>query len=726
MLSGVGLASKEGVTMEVSSAPSIVGSLWSSSRVLVTRFLSVVDGWRIRLLIELRSIEWQLWAAIVLSACVMGVLEFNIPFWYGGSDHADYINYANYILGRVPITMLPQWRTPGVGLFHIVSGTVLLDTWYGFKALFALFGAAIPVLTYLIVRPNSPTFALVAAVITIVSMVGYIYAFQPLSDHLFYFFHALVLCLCAAYFYRRFDSGYGLPVAIGISAAYLNMVRPVGAITFWLFIATAVIALPRRGRSLVVACGVYMAIMAGWVIWDRDYGANLGAMPSNFYPLPSDFSTTTERRLAEAYFAPRGLAFVATDASANGHPRSSELRNRLRQYLVDHSENWKAHTFLTPKSLFAQFDGAPDELLNALFADPNSLYFAFIVKATQDALGRPAGLALLHAVAEEHGTTGLYGAITSFFSDPTRLFLGAMPNFSGRFFLASFYREPRNFSALVGAIPEPLLTPETGPATTKLLRTMRRFISDYPQYCKDLLYLKAPIEDCYQVLVHGGRVNNELDPMINGNMDMLTYGGLSWYLGLAPAGRVYKDSAFEVIKRYPPIVLIFYDSFMHKTFVRSWPGNDPVYWRSDTINPSNLTQVRTGLTPGLASELQELRTNDVWETAAMLHYLFYFMGPLFTFILIMAFPFFPRRRAAVATCCFLLLVYLQEAVAISILSYSQSLRYEGTFYLLPMVITCIILGEAIADWRKRRMQSRVSAAGAVGISQPSIDNDKVV
>lgn len=658
-----------------------------------------------------RQFEWQLSLTILLSVVAMVVLEHYAPFWYGGSDHADYIKYGYYLSGQAPISSLPQWRTPGMGLIHIISGTVLFDTWYGFKILAALFGMAVPVLTYLMVRPSSKSFALVAALIMMASMIGYIYAFQPLSDHAYYFFHALVLFLCVRYFYQRFDRSYALLISIVLSAAFLNIIRPVGAIIFWLFIATAAVAQHWRWRGLAIASVMYMTLMAGWVIWDRDYGANLGAMPSNFFPLPTQFSTLSERRLAEAYFSPRGLEFAATDVSANGHPSSAELRQVLRQYLAGHPAQWKVPSLLTPQQLFARYDDSPDTLLTRLFSDRNSLYFAFIVRTTQDMLGEAAGLALINDVAGEHGTTGLYGYLAIFFRDPTRLLLGAMPNFSGRFLLSNFYREPRSAMVVTG-FPETLLTPDLGPATALLLQTMQRFTSDYPQYCARILPPEARSQDCYQLVVNGGRIDGHLDAPLNGNMDGYIFEVLTWYLGLAPAGRVYTGSSIEVIRRYPKSVLLFYDNFLRKTFTRD-PVllNDPrpFYRGSDGYFDSTFErQIPQSLTPGLARELQDLTTNNVWKAAAALHAFVYRIAPLFIFTLILVLPLFPRTRAAMATCCFLLLVYLQEVASISILSPFSVERYEGTFYLLPILITCIILGHAATDLSRRRGRSSAS------------------
>src|SRR5262249_50318948 len=157
---------------------------------------------------------------------------------------------------------------------------------------------------YLIVRPHSRTFALLAGLIVILSMTPYMYATVAASDQVYFFMHALLLCLCVAYFHRRLDQRLTLPIIIAVVAAYTNMVRPVGAIIFWLFIVVAIVFRRHDWRRLLVASAVYTSIMAGWVWWDRDFGSNGGASPGTNYPLPNKLASIAERRFAEAYYSP--------------------------------------------------------------------------------------------------------------------------------------------------------------------------------------------------------------------------------------------------------------------------------------------------------------------------------------------------------------------------------------------------------------------------------------
>jgi hypothetical protein len=109
----------------------------------------------------------------------------------------------------------------------------------------------------------------------------------------------------------------------------------------------------------VAASGVYLIIMAGWVLWDRAYGTNGGAGPGLSYPLANGLATAAERRLAEAYFSPTGLMHAESDKAAEGYSYSQELRAVLRKLLMEHPATWKSATFFTPPSLFASYANDP-------------------------------------------------------------------------------------------------------------------------------------------------------------------------------------------------------------------------------------------------------------------------------------------------------------------------------------------------------------------------------
>jgi hypothetical protein len=662
----------------------------------------------------LAQVEWQFWLVLGVSAAVMAVMQFNVPLWYGGSDHADYYNYGRYLLGWGPWTYPMQWRTPGMGIFYILSGPLLLGTWKGFIALFALFSVAIPVFTYLMVRPHSRGFAVLAALAVVLSMTPYVYAADAGSEQPYFFLHALVLWLCCLFFWRRTDRGLGLPITIAIVAAYLTMVRPVGALIFWLFAFVAILARPRDWRRIACASGVYVAIMAAWCVWDRDYGTNLNASPTVFYGFPNPIATTAERRFAEAYYSPAGLVHAESDAAAQDYPQSLALRALLRAFVTAHSKAWEEPSALTPRSYFQRYAGRPDALLDAFFTEPNTLYLDFIEHAVGQTLGDAEAQRLLYAVAREHGTTGLYGEIASFARNPGRLLMGAVPNLSGRTLFEIFFRA--NYTRHMGRIysitdlPQPMLTPDLGPAAAMLLATVRNVVFDYPDFWRQTGGpLGGPYtagggpEEFYRALVRDDYTTTEPESQI--------YMMLSSVLGAGPSGRLYTQVAFEILARHPRLALIFCDNFLNLTLLRNFGSDAHPFDRtwltqqSDAYVPHRV-QLVDGLTNSLARGLaKDAGPNATLDNAEALETAVYLVSPLFLVAFILALPLL-RGRAIIVPAGFLFLVYLYEVTTLAVFTPWGAMRYEATFYVLPWVMACMIAGEAYS--RRAQRSARIS------------------
>jgi hypothetical protein len=668
---------------------------------------------------QLGYVEWQFWAVLLAAVAAMAVTQYNIPFWYGGSDHSDYYWYGRFLLGdgfrgySVPA----NWRTPGMGLFHILTGTVFFDTWTLYIAVNAAFSAAIPVLYYLMVRPHSRSFALLAGLGTIASMIPYIYAYAPASDEVYFFFHALLLLLCVRYFQRRIQSSPALLYSIVGVAAAACLVRPVGALIFWIFVFLAAIWRPHDWRRLAAAGGIYMILMSAWVLWDRSYGTNGGAATGLGYPQLNEFTTSAERRLAEAYFTPQGLVHAESADAASDYAASRALRDVLHKYFVDHQFDWRQPSLYTPASLFAAYADKPnaaDNLLAAVFNDRNYIYFSFIVRTVKETLGADAGLALLYNVATEHGTTGLYGILRNFLIHPTRLLFGVTPDLAGTNMFAVLYlakyRENEMGLASIKGIPDPLLSPQLGPATVSLTKTLRRFIDDYPQYWPKRIsgpYQGNP-DGFYQFMLRGGVTDQAVD------VEGFLYQSVNWYLTPALAGKAYLPVALEILKQYPKLAMLYYENFLYLTVLRRFGSVEKPLDRDTLDNMSDgyletMTQVTDDLPRGLAKGLVPvIKAGEVKKDVAALHAIFYLIAPAFLFLMIVSLPFL-RGDAAIGACLFLIVNYGFEAVTITMFSPWGAPRYEANFYLLPLFVSCIILGQAVS--RLRNQRSAPLAAG---------------
>ena len=89
---------------------------------------------------------------------------------------------------------------------------------------------------------------------------------------------------------------------------------------------------------------------------------------------------------------------VFTDALNSRYGAAKDVR--------DYALKSQLMTYEGQRAMFEAYAGRPDKLLEALFSDRNSLYFGFLVRAAQDALGPEPGLAMLRDVAAEHGSGG--------------------------------------------------------------------------------------------------------------------------------------------------------------------------------------------------------------------------------------------------------------------------------------------------------------------------------
>jgi hypothetical protein len=655
--------------------------------------------------------HWQLWTVLAIASAVMAIMQWNVPLWYGGSDHGDYYWYARYLLGDRTYPVPRNWRTPGMGVFHVISGTVILDTWKGFVALFAAFSVAIPIFFYLIVRPHSRNFALIAGLIIILSMTSYMYATEAGSDHVYFFLHALVLLMCVNYFRRPWDRRLAPVIAIALVAAFANTVRPVGAIIFWLFIGLAALLRWHDWRRLLIAGGVYVALMGAWAVWDREYGTNGGLGPGLGYPLANELATRAERRFAEAYFSPRGLVHVTTPEPTGDYPASKALRSALQNDLAT-ARDWQLNTFLTPHSLFGRYAkdaNGSAKLLEGLSSDRNTLYFGFIVAAAQRSLGREVGLSLLEDVAAEHGKTGLLGWMNYVSAAPLRLLLGVTPNLGGRNLFGSFFRARELQNRLFGLpyIPFQILAPDLGPATARMLAIVRQVIYDYPQHWP--AQIAAEFRDRPQELFEAV-VRDDFSFLSRGVVsEQWIYDILNWYCGPALAGQLYAGVVREILQRYPTLLLVQLHNFVTLTGVQHLQelltvglNRQALAVRSDAYFETR-HRFTADLTPGLVRGLVPvISTNAVVKTAAALQILVYDLAPIFILLLLIALPFL-RSRFLLASSLLLLFDYAYQFASIAVFTPWGSPRYEASFYLLPLIISCMIFGEMLSNRSRKRV-----------------------
>ncbi len=138
-------------------------------------------------------------------------------------------------------------------------------------------------------------------------------------------------------------------------------------------------------------------------------------------------------------------------------------------------------------------------------------------------------------------------------------------------------------------------------------------------------------------------------------------------------------------------MLVKYDNLLHLTVIRPMES-----WSVIGFEPK--VQMTGDLTPGLAKGLAPvLQVGAVEKSMVTLQSHVYFIAPLFLLLLIAALPFL-RGPATTAACLLLLLDYAYQVLSIAVFTPWGSARYEANFYLLPLIVSCMIFGQVASDW----------------------------
>lgn len=541
------------------------------------------------------SLEWQAHLVVVLAFLAMVFVQLVSPLYWGAGDPLDHYRLARLLLHK-PGGLYSPWRPPGMALFYILSGVAWLDTFKIFIALYAAMSAAIPILIYAILRRYSHTWALVAAVIAIFGAVPYAYSRVAEPEELFHFLHFVVLVLVASYFVK--PASRTLPYAICLSMFALNLVRPVAALYYWIFLVCAVVLVRRHLKHVVLATVVYVGLMGGWALADRYYGASI--FPTVYAP-----ETLRQRLFGEVYFSGGQYQFVperppVAMIKPEDGPASAEMYAGLRWFVQNHPDEWKRPTSERPYLLFGRFADAPEQLVHEVVSKPNFAYFDFLRHALQARNGNRGMDRLMHRIAGEHGNTGVWGILGYFVHNPTKLLVGGMPPFGGRNLLGIFYFLPqrsamnRIYSLTWGLAdldqrllddykvnPTPdkmdrlykettghgldLLNPRNGPASMEFFDAFHLFVKAYPGYWQDtnpwLHRYKGNPEGLFRATF------DSADPYFLGMYEGFYWEALLKYYGIGPADRLFFRVALETMKTYPYSAAIFWDNALRITLL---------------------------------------------------------------------------------------------------------------------------------------------------------------
>ncbi len=671
------------------------------------------------------SLEWQ--ARVVGTVAVLAMIYVQAvqPLYWGKGDPLDYYRMARFFL-HLPGGLYVPWRPPGMALFNIITGVAWLDTFKISIAAYAAMSAAMPILIYGVLRRYSATWGMVAALIAVVGAIPYAHSRIAWPEELFFFLHFCALALIAAYFARPRNPR--LPYAICATVFALNLVRPVAALYYWIFVLCAVLLVRRPLRHVLLATAVYVGLMGGWALADRYYGGSI--FPTVYAP-----ETLAQRLFGEVYFSGGPYEFVperppvAAIRPGDG-PASRGVYDTLRLVTAGYPDLWRLPTSERPYLLFARFAGHHEDLVQAVMRKPNFAYFDFLRHALRARYGEGMGAErVMYRVAVEHENAGMRGLARYFAHNPAKLLVGGTPSFGGRNLLALFtrLRERKEMNRIYSVTATAgraldLIDPANGASSKEFHGAVALFSRAYPGYWEQtnewLGRYRGNPEGLVQAIFHNDKPNT-----------IGLYEGWYWesmikYYGIGPADRLFSRVAVETMKARPYSAALFWDNVLHITLIRTigdikwrprgiWAGNfDSIV--GEMIYTTRINDL-TGLAPRLGRELTPVIHADRYADAIGLAYaVMHSWAPLFVGAALMLFPFCllgPARRLAI----FLAVAYAYNVVTIAVFGVFSAPRYEDFFMLLPVMLACLGAHSAVQTFKQRSgLGPDVAAATPVG------------
>ncbi len=638
------------------------------------------------------SQEWQAHVVIVTALLAMAYVQAILPLYWGAGDPMDHYRLARLFLHKPDGLFIP-WRPPGMALFLILTGVAWLDTFKVLVVLYAAMSAAIPVLIYVILRKYSSTWGMVAALIAIVGAVPFAYSRTVEPEQLFYFLHFVVLALIAAYFAR--PESPRLPYAIALAMFALNLVRPVAALYYWIFVGCAVVLVRRPLRHVALATAVYVGLMGGWALADRYWGASL--FPTVYMP-----ETAAQRVFGEVYYSGGSYQFVperppAPAITIGDGPASRQMYDGLRWVVQAAPDLWEQPNAERPYLLFARYAGHPETFVRAVASRPNFAYFDFLRHALQARYGGAGAERVMYGVAVEHGNTGARGIAGYFLHNPVKLLVGGLPPFGGRNLLGGLYfvqlkKTLGHIYSLTISEPD-IISPANGPASTEFFRAVDFFARAYPDYWQHTnSFLSRFKRDPHGLLK---AIFNQHNPQ--GMYEGFWWDSFNKYYGVGPADRLFYRVAVETIRVYPHALVLFWDNALHIALIRPLGAvserhtSAAEFWGSVLTNHGALAEeVRqndpTGLAPGLARELRGTVHYD--KRISLAYGTMHLWAPFFVIATLALFAFCLVGPASYLA-AFLGAAFAYQVAVDAVFGNLSAARYEDVFVLLPVILACL-------------------------------------
>ena len=183
-----------------------------------------------------------------------------------GSDSTTYYLLSRYLVHKSSAGSFVFFRTPGYPLLMILGIVPFTKTFIGLLILQAIMAILIPVLIYKTLQFIVPRSAFFGAVLSIVTLLPFVYSKAIMTDHVFIFTMTLLVYLMAKYQCTK------KPIhlyCLSVCLIFLTLLRPSANVTFLIIFPFCLFISMKNYKHLLAGYLIFLIINASWSFWVR-------------------------------------------------------------------------------------------------------------------------------------------------------------------------------------------------------------------------------------------------------------------------------------------------------------------------------------------------------------------------------------------------------------------------------------------------------------------------
>lgn len=380
------------------------------------------------------------------------------------SDSTTYVHLAEYLVRKRSASSMLFIRTPGYPFLVILGAVPFLHSFAGLLMIQALMAIFTPILIYKTLLLIVPRVAFTGGVLSIFSLLPFVYSKAIMTEHAFIFTLTALIYLMTLYNQKpKISYLYTTTTCL----IFLTFLRPSANFIFVIVFVFCFFVTTKNYKQLIKCIAMFLIATSAW---------------STFVGLqvnPSIAGNVTDRlKQMLFYHIYSNNTSQQNNIKPENGPASEQLFNHLKKFTVDHPDAWALRT---PASRFTKFRESPDKFIDAIYQEPNPNYYTLILNVidarhTEMGIKNPSTIPFLHGVAWEA--------------------ISQKPSFLGSFLWKTFFSSAKSFAGqqlfyqIYVASPAislhtRIFSPGIGPASKKLVDTAKNFIYDYPQFWED-------------------------------------------------------------------------------------------------------------------------------------------------------------------------------------------------------------------------------------------------